>query len=204
LTSCENVNNTQDTRLTSCENVNTTQSTDITNLQYKTQHQTISVDNITTFNKDIKVLSVSYGTLSMLTYQIDILNNAYNISVNNSRILSIESVNLTQNTRIDDVELKTRHQTSAYDATSFATKINCLNCHAINDPTYGTVSILGNRAEIVNIQTVNTTQNTNISALDTRVTDIEYNTQSTTNVLLVEDFINSSISLTAGGVGSSS
>jgi hypothetical protein len=197
----QTVNTTQNTRLTNNENINTTQTNDISSL-----HSDM-LDN----RGDIVI------------NQSDIVNNA-------NDILAIQTVNTTQTNDIDAVELKTRHQSSTYNTTIFNFTVQAVDCFGYNT-IQGNCSIIRNKilitdiqtenatqntnisnntSDITDIQTINTTQNTNIStntsditSLDSRVAINENNTPSTTNVLLVEEFMNY-ISLTAGVSGTSS
>jgi hypothetical protein len=129
------------TRITAIESVNTTQNTNITTLQTKTQYQTAAA-NVTTFTGTIAVPAITLNAVDL-----------------NTRITSIESVNTTQNTNITTLQTKTQYQTAAANITTFTGTI------AVPAITLNAVDL---NTRITSIESVNTTQNTNITTLQTK------------------------------------
>jgi hypothetical protein len=124
-------------------------------------------------------------------------------TVNNMQatdISGIKTLNTAQDTRLTAIELKTRHQSSIWNATLFNYRVESEDCFAVNVPTYGNCSIIRNRLLIAGIETVNTTQTNdiltnknnilinanniaNINSINTtQITSIETNTNDISNI----------------------
>jgi hypothetical protein len=91
-----------------------------------------------------------------------ILNNETLINQNISDISTNTYDIILHDTRLDSVELKTRHQSSAYNTTIFDYTVQAVDCFGYN-PIQGNCSVIRNKILITDIQAVNNTQTTDIS-----------------------------------------
>jgi hypothetical protein len=154
---------------------------------------TVDIDNLTIDilqnSQDIETntTNIETNTTNISTNTTNISTNTNNIATNISSIRTIQGVNTTQDTRLSNVELKTRQQSSSFNTTVFNFAVHAVDVFAVNDPTYGNVRILRNHGEIasnlikINTDTSNISTNTaNITAIqgvntnqDGRLTNIE-------------------------------
>jgi hypothetical protein len=91
-----------------------------------------------------------------------ILNNETLINQNISDISTNTYDIILHDTRLDSVELKTRHQSSAYNTTFFDYTVQAVDCFGYN-PIQGNCSVIRNKILITDIQAVNNIQTTDIS-----------------------------------------
>jgi hypothetical protein len=179
--------NTQDieTNRTDIDNLQTDVLLNTADIEINTTDITTNTSNIASnlvkINSNTGLINTNINNISSNLVKINSNTNT-NIT-HDTRLTNIETVNTTQNTRLTDAELKTRHQSSSYNRTSFDYTVQAVDVFAVNDPTYGNCSILRNRILISDIQTINNTQTTNISTNASSITAIQtVNATQTTNI----------------------
>jgi hypothetical protein len=184
----------------------------LTKMTYDSPSDTTIFDSRLWCQRDCFVANTAYGTISLVenrqkivtiegvntTQNTNISTNTTNISTNTTNI-STNTANISTNTT--NISTNTANISTNTSAISVIQGVN--NTQNTNIST-NTTNISTNAAAISAIQTVNITQSNDITGIkaldivqDTRITAVEDNAYSTTNVLLVEEFMNP-ISLTAG------
>jgi hypothetical protein len=161
ITAIEGVNTTQDSRLTSLESATVFQSSQITLNR--------TVFNSTVHAEDFFAPDVTYGNCSMLRNRLRIANIETLDTVQDIRLDDIETLNTAHDVRLDNIE--TLNTTQTNDISSNASAIASLHLDMLDnrgDIDINHADIVNNANDIIDIQSLNTTQDTRLESLEAK------------------------------------